>query len=328
MPDLPEPLDQLCEASGSRLDLYLARQVPGLTRSQAQRLIDSGAVTLDGLPGKSGQAVRAGQRLQVVWPPPLPSPLTPEPLALDVIHEDADLLVLNKPAGLVVHPARGHWTGTLVNALLAHCDDLSGIGGELRPGIVHRIDKDTSGLLVVAKHDLAHSRLSAQFKDHSAQREYLALAVGQPAWDQQTVEAPLGRPAQRRDRMAVVPAGREARTHLTVLERFAHGVLLQARLETGRTHQVRVHCTWIGHPLFGDPLYGVRRREALGPLPEGLAAVVAALPGQALHAATLRFTHPTSGAPLVFSVPPPGAFVDLLAALRRAAGEPLAGLGE
>ncbi|NUQ01590.1 MAG: RluA family pseudouridine synthase, partial [Armatimonadetes bacterium] len=289
------------EAAGQRLDLYLAAELSALTRSQAKRLIDQGDATVDGQAARAGQMLKPGQVVALTLRPPEPSPLEPAAIPLDVVYEDGDLLVVNKPAGLVTHPARGNWSETLVNALLAHCTDLSGIGGELRPGIVHRLDKDTTGLLVVAKHDQSHVALANQLSARTAGRKYLALVYGDPPWDQTTVDAAVARHRSHRDQMAIDPAGRAARTHLACLERFGLGALLKASLETGRTHQVRVHCTHLGHPLYGDRTYGLKRQKAFWPLPAAVASAEAALDGQALHAAELDFRHPADGRPMHFA---------------------------
>ncbi len=313
-----EPFRLVVEAeqAGQRLDLYLAAAVPDLSRTQAQRLIAAGDALVDGERARPAHELRAGQCVTCRFPPPAPDELLPEAIPLDVVYEDAHLLVIDKPAGMVTHPARGHPGGTLVNALLAHCHDLSGIGGVYRPGIVHRLDRFTSGLIVVAKHDTAHQALSEQLKARTAGRVYLALAYGDPEFDQTMVDAAIGRHRGDRQRMAVEESGRPARTRLTCLERFGLAALLRANLESGRTHQVRVHCAWLGHPLFADPLYGRRRQAAFAPLPPEVQAAVEALPGQALHAAELSFRHPADGRDCHFSVPPPQAFATLLSALR------------
>jgi 23S rRNA pseudouridine1911/1915/1917 synthase len=247
--------------------------------------------------------VRAGERVRVEIPPPAPAALTPEPIPLAVVFEDADLLVVDKPAGLPVHPGAGRATGTLVHAVLAHCPDLPGIGGRERPGIVHRLDKDTSGLLVVAKTEAALRALQAQIQSREVRREYLALVWGRVARAEGTIDAPIGRDPRHRTRMAVVPAGRRAVTGYRVVERFDDATLLELRLETGRTHQIRVHCASIGHPVVGDPTYG-RRPNAWG------------LRRQALHAHRLAFAHPGSGVALSFTSALPGDIAGALARLR------------
>lgn len=306
--------------AGLRLDVILAKLLPELSRSQAKRLLDAGQVTLDGQRAKARLTPREGQIVALTIPAPQPTDLAPEALPLDVVYEDADLLVINKAASMLTHPGGGEYRGTLVNALLAYCDDLSGIGGEERPGIVHRLDRETSGLLMVAKHDVAHRALSEQLRDRTAGRRYLALAYGDPAWSERTVDAPLGRHHNLRIAMAVREDGRPAVTHLTCLERFGPACLLSAKLESGRTHQVRVHCTHVGHPLLGDPLYGKRRAREAGPLPPAVQAALEQLPGQALHAAELTFVHPTTHETLTFHAAPPPAFSQLRAALGDLAG--------
>lgn len=294
------------EAAGQRLDQFLAAELPDLTRSRIQRLIADGHCTVAGRPAKPGWRLAAGDAVHLVVPDPAPVELVAEVIPLDVAHEDADVVVINKPRGLVVHPAAGHWRGTLVNALLDHLDDegFAGVGGELRPGIVHRLDKDTTGLLVVAKNDAAHQDLAAQIAARTARREYLALVHGEPEVDHGRIEAPIGRHPRDRKRMAVnLKHGREATTHFQVLERLPGFSLLRCRLETGRTHQVRVHLAYIGHPVAGDPVYGPRK-PALG------------LTAQALHAAFLAFRHPGTGEWLEFTAPLPGDFATVLDRLR------------
>lgn len=294
------------EGQGKRLDLYLADRGLFPSRAQAQRAIAAGQVVVNGQRVKASYRLRTGDRLSLSWQPPAPPSLVPEAIPLDVVYEDQDLLVINKPQGLVVHPAPGHPRGTLVNALLHHCRDLSGIGGSLRPGIVHRLDKDTSGLLVVAKNDRAHLELAKQLKDHAVQRVYLALVYGHPP-RAGTIRAAIGRHARERKKMAVRPdGGKEAVTHFRVLEYFDGYALVEARLETGRTHQVRVHLASLGHPVVGDPLYSRRRP----PWP---------VAGQLLHAQRLVFRHPISGRPMEFTAPLPPAFAAVLHQLRERA---------
>ena len=271
------------QEGGERLDAFLARRVEGLTRSAAQRLLEEGAVTCGGKPLKKSEKTVPGQIIQVALPDPEPVDVRPQDIPLDVVYEDADVIVVNKPKGLVVHPAPGHPDGTLVNALLHHCgDSLSGIGGALRPGIVHRIDRDTSGLLIAAKNDFAHQRLSAQLQDHTLSRVYRCIVVGNLREDAGTVDAPIGRCPADRKKMAVVAGGRPAVTHWTVLERLPGHTYVECRLETGRTHQIRVHMASIGHPILGDTVYGSKK-----PVP--------GLQGQCLHAVGLRFLHPRTG---------------------------------
>ena len=291
---------------GERADALLARLVPDLTRSAAQKLLERGAVTLNGGPARKNDRPDPGDVLEVVLPDPEPIDLVPQDIPLDVVYEDGDVIVVNKPVGLVVHPAPGHPDGTLVNALLYHCGtSLSGINGELRPGIVHRIDRDTSGLIIAAKNDRAHLALAAQLQDHSLARTYEAVAVGGLREDSGTVDAPIGRHPVDRKKMAVDRKnGREAITHWTVLARYPGYTHVECRLETGRTHQIRVHLASIGHPLLGDTVYGAKK-----PVP-GLA-------GQCLHARRLRFVHPATGEPVELECPLPGWFQEVLRKIDR-----------
>lgn len=295
------------EEAGTRLDVFLAGAPGlGLSRSQAQRLIAEERVRVNGRAAKASLKLPGGAEVTVAVPPPEPLALEAQPLPLSIVHEDEHLVVIDKPAGVVVHPAPGHREGTLVNALLAHCGpELIGIGGVLRPGIVHRLDKDTSGLLVVAKSETAHQGLSAAIKARAVRREYLCLALGTLAHEACTVDAPIGRHPVQRKKMAVVErGGRPARTHLEVLERFPSYTYLKACLETGRTHQIRVHLAFIGHPVVGDPVYG-RRQGNLG------------LKRQFLHAAYLSFVHPVTGEKLEFRSPLPPDLAAVLAHLRQ-----------
>lgn len=294
------------QQSGERLDALLARSVEGLTRSAAQRLLEDGAVTCRGKALKKNDRPAAGDVVEVLLPDPEPVDVLPQDIPLDVVYEDGDVIVVNKPVGMVVHPAPGHPDGTLVNALLHHCGDtLSGINGALRPGIVHRIDRDTSGLIIAAKNDRAHLSLAAQLQDHSLSRVYEAVAVGGLREDCGTVDAPIGRHPVDRKRMAVDRQnGREAVTHWRVLARYPGFTHVECRLETGRTHQIRVHLASIGHPLLGDVVYGSKK-----PVP-GLA-------GQCLHARRLRFTHPSTGQLVELECPLPGWFQDVLDRLSR-----------
>ena len=299
------PIRLTADRAGERLDQFLARSVEGLTRSAAQRLLEEGAVTRSGRPARKNDKTSPGDVLEVVLPDPAPVDLLPQNIPLDVVYEDGDVIVVNKPVGMVVHPAPGHPDGTLVNALLYHCgNSLSGINGALRPGIVHRIDRDTSGLIIAAKNDAAHLSLAAQLQDHSLYREYHAVAVGTLREDAGTVDAPIGRHPTDRKKMAVVAGGRSAVTHWRVLERFPGFTYVECRLETGRTHQIRVHLASIGHPLLGDVVYGSKK-----PVP-GLA-------GQCLHARRLRFTHPSTGQLVELECPLPGWFQDVLDRLSR-----------
>jgi 23S rRNA pseudouridine1911/1915/1917 synthase len=287
---------------GRRLDVVIASRLPSLSRSRIAQLVAGGHVRVNGTPRKPAFRVAAGQSIEIAVPAPVAVAVRPEAIPLEIVLEDADLVVVNKPAGLTVHPAPGHESGTLVNALLSAVRDLAGIGGQLRPGIVHRLDKDTSGLLVVAKSDAAHRALAAQFKAHTAQRTYLAVVRGRVRSDGGTVRAPLGRHPVRRKRIAVVPSGREAVTHYMVLERFRGATLLACRLETGRTHQIRVHLAHAGHPVIGDPVYGRARAPEIA--------------RQALHAARLEFDHPRTGRRVTCTAPVPDDMARLVARLR------------
>ena len=293
--------------SGERIDALLAHEIDALTRSQAARLIAEGAVTLRCEPLKKNHRVAAGDVYVVEVPEPEETALVPQDIPLDVVFEDADVIVVNKPRGMVVHPAPGHPDATLVNALLYHCgDSLSGVGGEKRPGIVHRIDMDTSGLIIAAKNDYAHRYLSAQLADHTLARTYEAVVCGNLREDRGTVDAPVGRCPADRKRMAVVPDGRPAVTHWEVLARYNGYTHVRCMLETGRTHQIRVHMAHIGHPLLGDMVYGRRRAEK-------------GLEGQCLHAKELRFLHPRTGEPVTVTSGLPDYFLDVLKRL----GEPI-----
>ena len=295
------PLILTPEAGGERLDAYLARCVEGLTRSAAQRLLEEGRVTAGGRPLKKSGKTASGTPIAVELPEPEPVDIRPQNIPLDVVYEDDDVIVVNKPVGLVVHPAPGHPDGTLVNALLYHCGaSLSGINGALRPGIVHRIDRDTSGLIIAAKNDRAHLALAEQLQDHSLARVYEAVAVGGFWEDEGTVDAPIGRHPADRKKMAVEPRnGRPAVTHWQVLNRYPGYTHIQCRLETGRTHQIRVHMAYLGHPLLGDTVYGSKK-----PVP-GLA-------GQCLHARRLRFRHPGTGEWMELECPLPDWFQSVL----------------
>ena len=286
-----EPAD-----AGERLDVLLARRLPDLSRSRAAQLIERGLVRLNDRPARKSDRPVAGDVVELVLPPPEPPRVAPEAIPLRIVYQDADIAVVEKPAGLVVHPAPGHPTGTLVHALLHHIPDLSGVGGVLRPGIVHRLDRDTSGLLLVAKHDEAHRRLAAALKAREIRRAYLAAAWGHLRRDELTIDAPIGRAPTDRKRMAVVPGGRPAVTHLKRLERWIAADFLRATLETGRTHQIRVHLSWIGHPVVGDRLYSrSAERGFSGPARAWAAEFARRVPRQFLHAAELRFRHPRTG---------------------------------
>ena len=293
------------DQAGERADQFLARSVEGLTRSAAQKLLEQGAVTAGGKALKKNAKLELGAELSLSLPDPEPIDVAPQDIPLDVVYEDEDVIVINKPVGLVVHPAPGHPDGTLVNALLYHCgDSLSGINGQLRPGIVHRIDRDTSGLIIAAKNDAAHLALSAQLQDHSLARTYEAIVVGGLREDSGTVDAPIARHRTDRKKMAVDPEGRRAVTHWEVLGRYRGYTHIRCRLETGRTHQIRVHMASIGHPLLGDTVYGAKK-----PVP-GLA-------GQCLHARALTFRHPRTGEPVTVTCPLPDWFQAQLDRLAR-----------
>lgn len=295
------------EADGGRLDSFIAQALPELSRTAVQRLIDAGTVTVNDMVSRASYKVRQGDAVMVRVPPAQPVALSPEALPLDILYEDADILVVNKAAGMVVHPGAGHHSGTLVNALLAYCDDLQGIGGELRPGIVHRLDKDTSGVLVVAKNDHAIRALQRQFKQREVRKIYVALVIGNIEQAEGVIEAPIGRHRVHRKRMAVVAKGKPARTRWRVRGRYHDDynriyTLLNVRLLTGRTHQIRVHFLWLGYPLVGDAVYGPAR----SPLPA---------PRQFLHARALTFLHPVTEEKMTFSAPLPDDLATLLASL-------------
>ncbi len=314
-------LDAGPEAAGERLDRWLAGQCPDLSRTRLKQLILDGAVMLNGKPCLDPSLkMKSGMALTILVPPPMDDTPEPEDIPLNIVYEDDDLLVIDKQAGLVVHPAPGHRSGTLVNALLHHCgDSLSGIGGVRRPGIVHRLDKDTSGLMLVAKNDRAHAGLSAQLSDRTLSRRYYALVWGVPSPRKGTVSAPVGRHATHRQKMSVnTKQGRAAKTHYEVKEAYGHAAaLVECKLETGRTHQVRVHMTHLGHPLAGDPVYGLQKTGSESLLKkEGYSdktrAAIAAFPRQALHARQISFIHPATGKPMTFDSPLPPDFEGLI----------------
>lgn len=298
----------LVESAPDRLDKWLSQQLEGMTRSAVQNLIEQGMVTCGGKPLAKSAKLSPGQTVEVTVPELRPPDVEPEDIPLDILYEDGDLLVVNKPKGMVVHPAPGNYSGTLVNALLAHCgDSLSGINGVARPGIVHRIDKDTSGLLIVAKNDFSHVRLAEQIKVHSFTREYSAVVYGTMKEDRGTVDRPIGRHPVERKKMAVLPGSPSARnavTHFWVVQRFSGFTQLRLRLETGRTHQIRVHMASLGHPVAGDPVYGPKK-------------VIASLRGQCLHAGLIGFVHPRTGEYLEFSAPLPAYFTEFLNRLQQ-----------
>lgn len=296
---------EITEQTG-RLDKVLSELAPEISRSQIKNLIDDGYVTVNGEKVKPKYKVHSGDQIILDRPEPRSLELTPENIPLDIVYEDDDVIVVNKPQGMVVHPAPGHPDHTLVNALLYH-SPLSTINGTFRPGIVHRIDKDTSGLLMIAKNDMAHQSLAEQLKNKTNQREYLALVYGQIKEDEGTIDAPLGRNPQDRKKQAVVANGRHAVTHFQVVKRYTNFTLVKCILETGRTHQIRVHMKYIGHPLVGDPLYGPRK--------------VIGKNGQFLHAAVLGFKHPRTGEQMRFEVPLPENFQKMLNKLDNQQGK-------
>lgn len=290
------------EVSGPRVDAWLSEQVPGLTRSAAQRLLAEGQVTRDGVAVKKNEKITAGNVYTLVMNEAVDVPLVAQDIPLDVVYEDEDVIVVNKPRGMVVHPAPGHPMGTLVNALMYHCgDSLSGVGGAKRPGIVHRIDKDTSGLIIAAKNDMAHLALSAQLADRSLSRVYEAVAVGNFREDSGTVDAPIGRHPNERKKMAVIAQNsRPAVTHWQVIARYRGYTHIRCKLETGRTHQIRVHMAYLGHPLLGDEVYGHAKLPEKG------------LTGQCLHARELKFIHPRTGEQIHLETELPDYFQDVL----------------
>lgn len=290
---------------GKRLDAFLSENIEGQSRSYIQKLIEQEAVLIKGKPTKSNYKLRISDNVEVTIPDPVPLDVAAEDIELNILYEDEDVIVLNKPQGMVVHPAHGNYSGTIVNALLSHCDNLSGINGVMRPGIVHRIDKDTSGIIIIAKNNEAHVSLSEQLKEHSITRRYNALVEGVVKTDTGTIETMIGRNPRDRKEMAVVSKnGKRAVTHYTVLERFESYTLIEARLETGRTHQIRVHMAHIGHPIVGDPLYGYKKQRFH-------------TEGQLLHARVLGFIHPRTGEYKEFEAPLPDYFVDILSKIRR-----------
>jgi 23S rRNA pseudouridine1911/1915/1917 synthase len=305
------------EATGLRLDRFLAAAGQGWSRSQVTRWITDGHVQRNGRPAKPAHLVQGGDEIEVAPPPPSPSELLPQEIPLDVLYEDEHLIVINKPPGLVIHPAAGNPDGTLVNALLAHCHDLSGVGGVERPGIVHRLDKGTSGVLVAAKSDAAHRALSLAFRWRTTDKRYLAVTYGGFERDEGVVDAPIARHPEERKRMAVVPGGRPARTLYQVRERFTGCALVECRLVTGRTHQVRVHMAHVGHALVGDPTYAGRQWRTITD-PE-TATACRDFPRQALHAWRLTVAHPATGEPMTFEAPLPEDIEGLLAVLRSRA---------
>jgi len=297
------------EENSDRIDRYLSQELLDLSRSRIQQLIEQGNVQINGKVCTSKKTtVQLGDRISLTIPEVIPLDLQPEAIPLDILYEDGSLIIVNKPAGLVVHPAAGHESGTLVNALLAHCQNLAGIGGVQRPGIVHRLDKDTTGAIAIAKTDQAHQHLQAQLKAKTARREYLGVVYGATSSDNGTIDQPIGRHPVERKKMAVVPVekgGRLAVTHWQVQERLGNYTLMYFQLETGRTHQIRVHSAYIGHPIVGDPVYSAGRSVGVN------------LPGQALHAWRLTLQHPVSEEQIEVTAPIPKTFNTLLDVLRK-----------
>ena len=313
------------EQQGLRLDKALSDSLPDFSRARLTSIIREEGVLLDGeLCMEPKQKIRAGQTVDVIVPDAVEGAPEPEDIPLDIVYEDEDLLVINKPAGLVVHPGAGNWTGTLVNALLHHCgNDLSGIGGVIRPGIVHRLDKDTSGLMLVAKNDMAHQALSAQLQDRSLSRTYHALVLGAPMPPKGEVDAPIGRHAQNRQKMAITARGREAKTFYKVLEEYGEFLaLLECKLESGRTHQIRVHMAHLGFPLIGDPLYGpqataVQKALKLLRIEEQKKEFILNFPRQILHAFALKFIHPRTEKQHSYEINPPEDMSKVLKLLKN-----------
>ncbi len=292
------------ETDGVRLDRFLADNMPELSRSHVQKLIEDGRVTVNGRVRKSNYKLRAGETVNCEVPPPEPVSILPENLPLDILYEDRDIIVINKARGMVVHPAAGVTSGTLVNALLYHCQDLSGINGEVRPGIVHRLDKDTSGVMIAAKNDAAHVDLAEQIRTKTATRRYLAIVRGNIREEGGVIRGDIGRHPVERKKMAIVPGvGKPAVTHFKVLERFGDYTFVECQLETGRTHQIRVHMTSIGHPLVGDPKYGTAKNPF-------------AIQGQALHSTELTLFHPATKEKMTFTAPLPDDMQKILTMLR------------
>ncbi len=324
---MPESFAVEPAAAGRRLDLWLAKKLPNVSRTRLKALVAEGRVSVDGRAVKASTRLKVGQRVEVTIPPLPPETLTAEPIPLRVIYEDPDVLVLDKPARLVVHPGAGQRTGTLAHALLAHAPSTAGVGGPRRPGIVHRLDKGTSGLLVVAKSPRAYAGLTEQLARRQATRRYLALVQGELRQAEGTIDAPIGRHPRHRTRMAVLPAGQGKRavTRYRVLERFKGFTYLAAQLETGRTHQIRVHLASLGHPVVGDLTYRLRSTPRI--TDPALTALVEGLDGVALHAASLAFAHPVTGARLEFASPLPNRIERILSHLRTHSRPPVRAAG-
>lgn len=301
----------------TRLDIFLSQKLPELTRSRIKKLIEDGQTSLNNKPAKAGVKIKTGDQIGITIPAPQPIKAEPEKIPLDIVYEDRHIIVINKPHGLAVHPGAGRAKGTLVNALLYHCKDLSGIGGALRPGIVHRIDKDTSGVLVVAKTDKSHQFLSKQFKEHSMKRRYLALVWGMVKNDEGTIDLPIGRHVSERKKMSVrTSRGRRAVTHYKVIKRFDNFTLIEATLETGRTHQIRVHLSAIHHPVAGDPVYG--KKNMPSGLSPKLTILLKNLKRQALHAQTLGIIHPETKKYMEFTASLPEDIMSIITVLEEA----------
>ena len=322
-PEPPRERLVVSDADNDRLDSWLARHHPDLSRSRAAQLLAEGRILVNGAAPRKSLRLSDGDIIEIDMPAPSESAIGPEAIPLTIVYEDADILVIDKPPGLVVHPAPGHSSGTLVNALLHHVSDLSGIGGVRRPGIVHRLDRDTSGLMIVAKNDAAHRTLSDALRRREVRRIYLAAAWGHLAQDSLEIDAPIGRARNDRKRMAVMPEGRSARTRIRRVARWRAADLVQAELDTGRTHQIRVHLAHIGHPVVGDATYGQgAARGVSGPDRRWAAELAKRVPRQFLHAARLRFLHPRTGAEMRFDA---GLPPDLAAAAEWAQATTLGG---
>lgn len=292
------------DESGVRIDTYITKKIENLSRSYVQKLIDQSGIEVNGEKIKSNYKVKSGDSISICIPDPVKLDVEAEDIKLDILYEDEDIIVINKPQGMVVHPAAGNYTGTMVNALLNHCKNLSGINGVMRPGIVHRIDKNTSGVIIAAKNDLSHRSLAEQIKNHTVTRRYIALLEGVVGPDTGTIDGPIGRHPVDRKKMDVVANGKPAVTHFKVIERFNNYTLIEAKLETGRTHQIRVHMAHIGHPVVGDTVYGLKKQKYK-------------LKGQALHAAVLGFIHPRTGEYMEFAAPLPQYFEKLIDDIRK-----------
>lgn len=302
------------EEEGARLDRALAARLPAHSRSFIARLIDEGRVTVDGRPARASHRVAKGQNASIDIPPPAVATAASQEIPLTILFEDSDLVVIDKPAGLVVHPAAGHADQTLVNALLFHVHDLSGIGGQLRPGIVHRLDKDTSGVMVIAKNDETHRKLSAAWATPAVRKEYVAVVYGTPQKSRGTIDAPLARDPRNRKRMAIVAGGRDAITDYEVIEPLRHTCVLRCLLRTGRTHQIRVHLKSLGHPIIGDPVYSGPQWRGIPD--KKLQKAISGFGRQALHAARLTIPDPRTGKPMTFEAPLPDDMRGLIEALR------------